>query len=334
MKSLLSLVLLTGFGLPLAQPVLSLKPAVPVNAINAILDAFQSHAIVALGEPHGNEQAAAFRMALIRDPRFSEIVSDIVVESGNSRYQDVVDRFVGGGDVPDEALHQAWQNTVVANFLWEREIYEQFFRAVRNVNASNPTQKRLRILLGDPPIDWSAIRTPDDLLQWLPQRDTSPASIVRDQVLARHRRALLIYGEGHLWRPGGNNLVSLLEREGAKVFTVSTPITADLSLVQPTVSTWPKPSLALLAGTVIGAKSFEYFFPNPDTRTGSLRFEQRVDAVLYLGPPSGMTTSMLPAALCADEQYVAMRLARMAIDSGPPGLPPPVEQLKRNCTPR
>jgi erythromycin esterase-like protein len=73
MKRLLSVVLLTGFGLPLAQPVPSLKPALPINAINAILDAFQSHAIVALGEPHGNEQAAAFRMALIRDPRFPEV---------------------------------------------------------------------------------------------------------------------------------------------------------------------------------------------------------------------------------------------------------------------
>jgi hypothetical protein len=123
-------------------------------------------------------------------------VNDIVVESGNSRYQDVVDRFVSGQPVPDEALRQAWQNTTVANFLWERPIYEQFFRVVRDVNVSLPKRKQLRLLLGDPPIDWNAVHTADDLLKWLLQRDSSAASIVRDQVLAKHRRALVVYCRG------------------------------------------------------------------------------------------------------------------------------------------
>jgi hypothetical protein len=62
------------------------RPAVAVEPIAAILEAFQSHAIVALGEgPHGSEQGLAFRLALIRDPRFSAIVNDIVVESGSAR---------------------------------------------------------------------------------------------------------------------------------------------------------------------------------------------------------------------------------------------------------
>lgn len=332
MKPLISFVLITVLGLSVAQSAPPLKPAVPIDPINAILSAFQTHSIVALGEPHGNEQAAAFRMALIRDPRFPEVVNDIVVESGNTRYQDVVDRFVSGGEVPDATLRQAWQNTTAANFVWEREIYEQFFRAVRNVNASNPAQKRVRVLLGDPAIDWATVRTSDDLLKWLPKRDPSAVSIVRDQVLAKHHRALIIYGEGHLWRHGSDDLVTLLEARGAKVFTVSTPVTTDLSSVQRTVSTWPRASVALLPGTVIGGERFErFFFPSPDARSGALRYEDRIDAVLYLGPPSTMTTSMLPAALCADERYVAMRLARMAIDPGPPGVPPPLEQLKRNC---
>jgi hypothetical protein len=94
---------------------------------------------------------------------FGPVVSEWV--RFNSHYQDVVDRFVSGGDVPEVTLRQAWQNTTVANFVWERDIYERFFRAVRTVNASNPAQKRLRVLLGDPPIDWSAIQTPDDLLK-------------------------------------------------------------------------------------------------------------------------------------------------------------------------
>jgi hypothetical protein len=58
------------------------RPAVPVDPIAAILDAFRSNAVVALSEgPHGNEQALAFRLALIRDLRFSP-ANDLVVESG------------------------------------------------------------------------------------------------------------------------------------------------------------------------------------------------------------------------------------------------------------
>jgi hypothetical protein len=57
-------------------------PALPSDPITGILDAFRSHRMVALGEgTHGNEQGHAFRLALIRDPRFAQTVNDIVVES-------------------------------------------------------------------------------------------------------------------------------------------------------------------------------------------------------------------------------------------------------------
>ena len=46
--------------------------AVRLDPTSAIIDAFASYPVVALGEgPHGNEQGHAFRLALIRDPRFA-----------------------------------------------------------------------------------------------------------------------------------------------------------------------------------------------------------------------------------------------------------------------
>jgi hypothetical protein len=83
----------------------------PVEPIAAIVDAFRSHQIVALGDNHGNEQGHKFRLSLIRDPRFMAAVVDIVVEFGNTRYQDLMDRLVHGGDVLYESLRQVWQNT-------------------------------------------------------------------------------------------------------------------------------------------------------------------------------------------------------------------------------
>src|SRR5262245_15746209 len=53
-----------------AQQSASARQAVPVDPIPAILEAFRSHSIVALGEGiHGNEQGHAFRLSLIRDSR-------------------------------------------------------------------------------------------------------------------------------------------------------------------------------------------------------------------------------------------------------------------------
>ena len=84
-------------GLADAQRAIAGTPAVPIEPITGILEMFKTHDVVALSEgSHGNEQGHAFRLALIRDPRFAATVNDIVVEFGNALYQDVIDRFVRG----------------------------------------------------------------------------------------------------------------------------------------------------------------------------------------------------------------------------------------------
>src|SRR5262252_5435796 len=95
------------------------RPAVPVEPVGAIVDAFRSHQLVALADPHGNVQVNAFRLSLIRDPRFSATVNDIVVEFGNARYQDRMDRFVRGEDVAEDALREVWQNTTAHSAGWD-----------------------------------------------------------------------------------------------------------------------------------------------------------------------------------------------------------------------
>ncbi len=176
------------------------KLAVPVEPIGAIVDAFRSHRIVALGDNHGNEQGHKFRLSLIRDPRFAAAVDDIVVEFGSARYQDLMDRFVHGGDVPYESLRQVWQNTTQPEYEWDLPIYEEFFRAVRTVNSSLPRERQVRVLLGDPPMDWDSVHTIEDLRKQMGDRDAHAGEMIRSEVLARNRRALVIYGDEHLVR--------------------------------------------------------------------------------------------------------------------------------------
>ena len=294
-------------------------PAVPVEPIGAIVEAFRSHAIVALGEGvHGNEQSHAFRLALIRDPRFAAVVNDIVVECGNAKYQEIMDRFVRGDDVPYETLRQVWQNTTQISGVWDYPIYEEFFRAVRNVNASLPRERQLRVLLGDPPVDWDRVlQGKDDVGKWTPERDHHAVGVIRGEVISKGRRALVIYGGGHLFR-AGQSLVSQLERDaGIKVFTIATAMSTmfeDLIALQPDATSWPIPSLATVRGTSLDAKQLTYR-----------------DAVLYLGPPSAMTFSRLPPSLCSDARYLEMRLERVRLTGAVDEESRMREQLKREC---
>jgi hypothetical protein len=310
--------------------------AIPVEPIAAILNAFSSHPVVALGEgAHGNEQGHAFRLALIRSPGFAAAVNDIVVEFGNALYQDVIDRFARGDDVPYDSLRAVWQDTTQPNAVWDGAIYEEFFRAVRAVNADLPRDRQVRVLLGDPPVDWSRANTPQglaDVNRWMDQRDAYPAELVEREVLARGRRALLIWGDAHLMRNESFTLVGRLEaRTSVRVFAISTNTSSDLPTIQSNATSWPVPSLVPVAGTILGKAALRAYLPlGPPPAPGdkSVQIENALDAILYLGPRSAITMAPFPVALCADRAYVEMRLTRLALF---PQLKGVADRFKRAC---
>ena len=302
-------------------------PAVPIEPITGIVEMFKTHDVVALSEGnHGNEQGHAFRLALIRDPQFSAVVNDIVVEFGNAHYQAVIDRFVQGEPVAYEELRKVWQDTTQRGTVWDRPIYEEFYRAVRDVNAALPVERRLRVLLGDVPMDWYAPQTSSP-----PRTDDFPASLLQREVMAKKRRALVIYGGMHLIRKRApflppkdpalapvaamlisqfqnGSIVAQLDRLGARVFVVATSTDFDISTLQADVVTWRRPSLAFVRGTPLGLASSATYFPRslPVIRgrggvQETLQFDpaavppmqEEVDAILYLGPPASITQSRL-----------------------------------------
>src|SRR4029453_8801921 len=114
------------------------KPIEPGEPVPAILAAFESHDIVALDEGrHGNEQGHELRLKLIRHPIFARRVTDIVVEFGSARYQELMGRHIRGEGVAAGELRRAWQDTT-QHAVWDVPIYEEFVRAVRQVNESLP----------------------------------------------------------------------------------------------------------------------------------------------------------------------------------------------------
>ena len=212
-------------------------------------------------------------------------------------------------------------------------MFDEFFVAVRDLNRSLPRERQLRILLGDPPMDWSAVKNADDYRKILLQRDSHPADLIRREVLAKGRRALVIYGDGHFQarteRPG-RSLVGILETGGTKVFSVTSTYT-DLSRFQSDVASWRTPGLALLKGTLIGSAPYEEFFGPPppvDYFKANPNIEDHYDAVLVLGAPASMRLGPLAHPRCAEPGYVQMRVGRMVLT----GMPPTVaDRLAREC---
>ena len=84
-------------------------------------------------------------------------------------------------------LRHAWQDTT-QHAVWDVPIFEEFFRAVRQVNQSLAKGRQLRVLLADPPIDWTQVKTPSDHFRWLRMRDTHGAELIQREVWRRSAR--------------------------------------------------------------------------------------------------------------------------------------------------
>jgi hypothetical protein len=55
-------------------------PGRHTQATSAVLDLFQKHPVVGLGEPHRGRVFHAFFLELVSHPRFAETVDDVVIE--------------------------------------------------------------------------------------------------------------------------------------------------------------------------------------------------------------------------------------------------------------
>jgi erythromycin esterase-like protein len=331
----------------------------PIDATTAIVEAFRTHSIVALGEgPHGNEPGHRFRLALIRDPKFAQTVNDIVLEAGNARFQDLADRYVNGEPIPLTALQIVWQESTQVQLTLDQPHFDELFETVRNVNAKAAPARRLRVLLGDPPIDWSDIHSAADHRKWIEMRDIFGADVIQRETIEKGRRGLLVTGDGHVQRKNvsanyesaglAQTVVSRLEDHyHAKVFSILTGTVPDLSRWDPSITSWKLPAILNLRGTRLGAVEFADITnmrtprfrmkdgqpdfpagPIPQAEWRTLKTEDQYDALLYLGPLSSPALARSRPTLCDDRPYIEKRLARLALVGAPPIV---VDQLKNQC---
>lgn len=169
-------------------------------ALDGIFEAFDSHPLVGIGEAHQVAQILDFYRDIVQDPRFAQEVGNVVVEFGGAAYQDVIDRYVAGETVPYAELRKVWTETVGWVPAVPSEGYARFFGYVRQTNLMLPPEQRIRVWLGEPPIDWSEIDTTEEYRAIAATRDSHAAEVILKNILAENRKALVIYGGGHLER--------------------------------------------------------------------------------------------------------------------------------------
>src|SRR5689334_1777108 len=92
-----------------AQP---LEAPTIVGAIDGILHAFHNHPLVGIGDDHNSAQEEDFYAALVRDPRFSTEVGNVVVEFGGAANQDILDGYLNGQQLSYTDLRKVWTDVV------------------------------------------------------------------------------------------------------------------------------------------------------------------------------------------------------------------------------
>jgi hypothetical protein len=245
---------------------LTLSPAATAAdakpAIAEIAKQFDRHPLIMIGELHRSSEIHAFLQQMLRDPAFICRADDIVVEFGNSRLQGLADTYIAGGNITQAQLKSLWRETAVP-LTWNSPLYQQFYETVRDINQEHLCTHSIRVLLGDPPLDWSKIKTVKDYAR-VTDRDGSYADVVEREVLSKHHRALLVAGELHAMKqlpkdyqsePEEPTVAQRIERKhpGALFSIVSVP----LPNAAKALNLGPAPSFSVVKGSALEDADFQ-----------------------------------------------------------------------------
>ena len=272
------------------------------DAADVIAEALRSHRLVLLSEHHWSVPVHEQLRRIIADPQVASLIDDIVIEFGNPLYQSVIDRYTAGESVPLDSVRLAWRNTTQL-LAWDSPLYARFYESVRALNAGRAPDRRIRLLAGDPPIDWSQTTRAEDIPRTYGFRDIETIGIIEREVLAKGRRALVVIGEEHVVRttdPAPGRPPKPLERQSlgealhhrhpGTAFLVGT-VVGDASRLGRAIRHWPNGAMARITGTPLGVAAAS--IREPDTTSeASLtpaapaehRLQDLFDAVLYAGP--------------------------------------------------
>src|SRR5262249_23667328 len=133
---------------------------------------------------------------------------------------------------------------------------------VRRINKALPRERRRRVLAGEDAVDWRTV-TPAKYNEYLQHREEHIASVIETEVLAKHRKALMFYGEAHVLRES-ELAVNIYEAKYPGVTFVvvpyigasegercGLPLSGDFASLEAKMTMWPAPSIVRTKGTAL-----------------------------------------------------------------------------------
>jgi len=288
-----------GRAKPTGSTVKNLTAEAPIPAI---LAAFDRYEVVGMDAAHGNKDLDDLILRLLREPRFASKVDDVVVECGNSLYQPILDRYIAGGEVKLSEVRPVWRNTA-QSMCSVSGFYEILFPLIRRINMRLTTGKKLRVFAGDPPVDWSKVKQQSEVML---DRDANVASVMEKEVLSKHRRALMLFGTGHLFHankaapPGLENAVQRYEvKYPGMTMVIGTAIVFAGSTAPPSAEEFERHLSPFAAPSL---------FRNLDgtwlMNINPYFFSKMVDAYLYLGPSDLLLAEPRQAEIFMNKDYM------------------------------
>jgi len=257
-----------------------------VDATSYLISSFDNYDVVGIGESHWLQEQHDWIISLIKNPEFQAKSQHIVVEFANALYQNLIDDYVTHlKPLNYKEIAPIWQNTCVSPFqTWDGYVYRRFFETVREVNTKLPFDKRIKIFAGDPPIDWTQIKSPNDATPYLNDRDRYAYSVIKN-LLQSKNKVLIIYGSMHLFKNlapnpdlpfpppsfATNNITSYIQSEfpDRTIFFMvyignqSENFKTEIQQIYTELSNLSKNSIYLLKESPLANLSSDIFLPKP-----------------------------------------------------------------------
>ena len=196
----------TAFVAGAGQPPLAQGGFCPTGyaaVADSVAAQFDTHQFVFMGSTHGWRKQHDFQLCLLSRPAFQRRATDVMVEWANPVYQNLVDRYLLKLEpIPIDSLAPVWLDTDAPD-LWGRlTLMPAFYEAVRAMNEQLEPARRIRVIGGNEPIDWSRVQRQEDVARYPYKSNWAAHVIMAHYAPEPSHKLFVIYGEGHVNRRG------------------------------------------------------------------------------------------------------------------------------------
>jgi len=250
-------------------------------AARFLRESYERYHIIGLDDgPQATVQTHAFIRSLLRDPEISNTIDYIIVEFANTSMQRVLDRYIAGEDIEPALYKNIWRRgTQATNVVYgEASVYQQLLETIHDLNVKNKRHK-IRVIAGDPQIEWSSIKTKDEYTKSLSQVNMLPAKLAVRYGIDSGKHVLLIYGNAHFSR-----LPEMMTGDSTKWS------------IDNLVNTWHPHSMITIGALKADEQQAKdvaiplQYMCNADSNTVAKMLNEKNDAVYYVGPATQWRT--------------------------------------------